>query len=97
MYKTGALLLSSSKLLLPALAAASRLVTGVLYIPLDYVERVAALSEGGGGLQERDKEGDSSSVLNRENGGMRKEVEERQHAETKYPQETSGQVSLAAY
>ena len=36
MYQTGALIVESSKLLLPALAAASRVVSGVLYIPLDY-------------------------------------------------------------
>ncbi len=34
MYKTGALVVSSGKVLLPALSAASRLVTEVLYVPL---------------------------------------------------------------
>ena len=34
MYKTGALIVNSNKLLLPALAAASKVVSGVLYIPL---------------------------------------------------------------
>lgn len=37
MYRTGALIVNSSKLLLPALAAAAKLVTGVLYIPLGYL------------------------------------------------------------
>ncbi len=36
MYATGALIVESSKLLLPALAAASRVVSKVLYIPLNY-------------------------------------------------------------
>ncbi len=36
MYQTGALVVHSSKVLLPALAAASRLVSGVLYVPLAY-------------------------------------------------------------
>ena len=83
--------MSSSKLLLPALAAAARLVTGVLYVPLDYVERVAALagSSAGGGVQGRD------SSRARENGGPGKEEEERRllHYETKYLQETSQQVN----
>ena len=37
MYHSGALIVSSGKLLLPALSAAARLVTGVLYIPLAQV------------------------------------------------------------
>lgn len=36
MYQTGALVVHSSKVLLPALEAASRLVSGVLYVPLAY-------------------------------------------------------------
>ena len=36
MYQTGALIVHSSKVLIPALAAASRLVSGVLYVPLAY-------------------------------------------------------------
>ena len=36
MYQTGALIVESSKLLLPALTAAARVVSKVLYIPLDY-------------------------------------------------------------
>jgi hypothetical protein len=36
MHQTGALIVESSKVLLPALAAASRLVSGVLYVPLAY-------------------------------------------------------------
>ncbi len=36
MYQTGALIVESSKLLLPALVAASRVVSKVLYIPLGY-------------------------------------------------------------
>lgn len=36
MYQTGALIVESGKLLLPALAAASRIVSKVLYIPLEY-------------------------------------------------------------
>lgn len=36
MYQTGALVVHSSKVLLPALAAASRLVSKVLYVPLAY-------------------------------------------------------------
>ena len=50
MYKTGALIVSSSKLLLPALAAAARVVSGVLYVPLDYVGRVGGPGGGGGGV-----------------------------------------------
>ncbi len=34
MYRTGALVVSSSAVLMPALAAAAKLVTGVLYVPL---------------------------------------------------------------
>ncbi len=34
MYHTGALVVSSNAVLLPALAAATKLVTGVLYVPL---------------------------------------------------------------
>lgn len=33
-YSTGALIVSSRKLLLPSLTAAARLVNGVLYVPL---------------------------------------------------------------
>lgn len=36
MYKTGALVVESSKVLIPALTAACRLVSGVLYVPLAY-------------------------------------------------------------
>ena len=36
MYQTGALVVNGSKTLLPALAAASKLVSGVLYVPLAY-------------------------------------------------------------
>ena len=84
--------MSSSKLLLPALAAAARLVTGVLYVPLDYVERVTSV----GGVQERGGEGELSSSSSRENGETNKEEEERQliHYEAKYLQETSQQVVL---
>ena len=39
MYRTGALLVSSSKVLLPALTAASKLISGVLYVPLAYHPR----------------------------------------------------------
>lgn len=92
MYKTGALIVSSSKLLLPALAAAARLVTGVLYVPLDCVtERVAALagSSAEGGAQERL----GSSSRARENEGPGKEEEEMLHYEAKYLHETSQQVN----
>lgn len=52
MYKTGALIVSSGKLLLPALAAATRMVTGVLYVPLDYVGRMGgALGSGANGAE----------------------------------------------
>ena len=37
MYRTGALVVSSSTLLMPALAAAAKLVTGVLYVPITQV------------------------------------------------------------
>ena len=94
MYKTGALIVSSSKLLLPALVAAARLVSGVLYVPLDYVERVTALAASAGGGVKGEEDGPSSS---RENGrgGTQREEEERRllHYETKYLQETSKQVS----
>ena len=39
MYQTGALIVHSSKVLLPALSAASRLVSGVLYVPLAYQQQ----------------------------------------------------------
>ena len=94
MYKTGALIVSSSKLLLPALAAAARLVTGVLYVPLDCMERAAAGSSSaeGGGARER-----GPSTRARENGGTGKEEDETKrllHYETNYLQETSRQVNM---
>ena len=92
MYKTGALIVSSNKLLLPALAAAARLVTGVLYVPLDCVaERMAALagSSGEGGAQER--LGSSSRARENEEGPGKKE-EQALHYEEKYLHETSQQV-----
>ena len=89
MYKTGALIVSSSKLLLPALAAAARLVTGVLYVPLDcVVERMAALA-GSEGAQERL----GSSSRARESEGPGKEEEQALHYEEKYLHETSQQVN----
>ena len=89
MYKTGALIVSSSKLLLPALAAAARLVTGVLYVPLDCVaERMAALA-GSEGAQERL----GSSSRARENEGIGKKEEQALHYEEKYLHETSQQVN----
>lgn len=44
MYHSGALIVNSGKLLLPALTAAARLVTGVLYIPLAQVGVTSAWS-----------------------------------------------------
>jgi len=44
MYHSGALIVNSGKLLLPALTAAARLVTGVLYIPLAQVGGTSAWS-----------------------------------------------------
>ena len=90
MYKTGALIVSSSKLLLPALAAAARLVTGVLYVPLNYVERTTSV----GGVQQRGGE-DELSSSSRENGGETIKGEEERRLlqyEAKYLQETSQQV-----
>ena len=94
MYKTGALIVSSSKLLLPALAAAARLVTGVLYVPLDCVaERMAALAGSSveGGVQER--LGSSSRARENEEGPEKKEEEQALHYEEKYLHETSQQVN----
>lgn len=42
MYQTGALIVHSSKVLIPALAAASSLVSGVLYVPLAYHQQPTA-------------------------------------------------------
>ena len=89
MYKTGALVVNSSKLLLPALAAAARVVSGVLYVPLDYVERTVgtgpggAKEEGGGGGR----------------GEMVREEERSQVVlcETRYLQEASQQVGGYMY
>ena len=79
MYKTGALVVNSSKLLLPALAAAARVVSGVLYVPLDYVERT--LGSGGGG-----GEGGRGEIAREE------ERSQLVLCETKYLQEASQQV-----
>ena len=90
MYKTGALIVSSSKLLLPALAAAARLVSGVLYIPLDYVGRATGAIGAEGTVLDDPRE-------RREDGvpGLAKKEDEtlRVHHEISYLQETSQQVS----
>lgn len=82
--------MSSSKLLLPALAAAARLVSGVLYVPLDYVERVTGTGRGGGAEGrapgERRVSGASASA-------GKDEESRRNCCETMYLQEASQQVS----
>ena len=78
MYKTGALIVSSSKLLLPALAAAARVVSGVLYIPLDCVEKAVGGVKG----EVQDEGGEMA----------REEMSESVHCETRYLQEASQQV-----
>lgn len=57
MYKTGALIVGSSKLLLPALTAAARLVSGVLYVPLNFFEKKIADVGGARGQMSEEEEG----------------------------------------
>lgn len=58
MYQTGALIVHSSKVLLPALAAASRLVSGVLYVPLTYHNPNTSRTAVGTGNEEPESDAD---------------------------------------
>ena len=62
MYQTGALVVESSRALLPALTAACRLVSGVLYVPLAYrapeAASLAAAATTRGRAGEGESEGD---------------------------------------
>lgn len=88
MYKTGALIVSSRKLLLPALAAAARVVSGVLYIPLDLTGRAAGAVGGVSGSAEGapGPEG-GDEVMGKEGEGQLPQLEAR------YLQEASQQVN----
>ena len=83
MYKTGALVVNSSKLLLPALTAAARVVSGVLYVPLDYVERTVGI---GGGAKEEGGGGGGGEMVREE------EKSQLVLCETRYLEEASQQV-----
>ena len=89
MYKTGALIVNSSKLLLPALTAAARLVSGVLYIPLDYVGRVSGAIGAEGTVPDCPREQREGGVPAR---SAKEDETWRSHCETNYLQEASEQV-----
>lgn len=89
MYKTGALIVSSSKLLLPALAAAARLVSGVLYVPLDYVGRVSGVIGAEGIVPDGPKEQREGGVPTR---SAKEDETWKIHCETNYLREASQQV-----
>lgn len=63
MYQTGALIVHSSKVLLPALAAASKLVSQVLYVPLAYT------TTNGGGSASSSRTGSPGSDTNPQQDG----------------------------
>lgn len=69
MYQTGALIVHSSKVLLPALTAASRLVSGVLYVPLAYQQQQERHQQRAGGA---DGTGDPTAIAEAER--MQQEV-----------------------
>ena len=91
MYKTGALIVNSSKLLLPALTAAARLVSGVLYVPLDYVGRVAGAIGAEGTVPDGPRERGEGPGVPR--SAAKEDETWRIHRETNYLREASQQVS----